>query len=155
MVVGAHVITSLTRSAGQHGVHADPAKSAPQKPRDKRDWRLDSQRSGAEMGDSRSGKCPEWGIAPSPDLTAKLAFIVALGFVRFAGESTFLQSPAYPALSLRGCPVQRGIPAKSAGTMSFTPIRGLTPCGAQVGKDVSASRWAARINSSHIQNERR
>jgi hypothetical protein len=54
-----------------------------------------TRRSCAGMGDSRSGKCPEGGIAPSPDRTAKLALFMALGFVRFVGESTYREPPAF------------------------------------------------------------
>jgi hypothetical protein len=52
---------------------------------------LDSQRSGAEMGDSRSGLLPR-PIAPQN------GSFVALGFVRFVGESR----PASRRYPLRG-----------------------------------------------------
>jgi hypothetical protein len=59
---------------------------------------LDSQRSGAEMGDGRSG------IAPSPDLTAKLTLFAALGFIRFVGESR-PSSRRYPGKERRDFPL--------------------------------------------------
>jgi hypothetical protein len=64
---------------------------------DRRDGRSHPLRSWDRCG--RRGKCPEWpsapqgrrpetgGNAPSPDRTAKLAFFVTLGFVRFVSES--------------------------------------------------------------------
>jgi len=59
-----------------------------------------------------------------------MAFFVTLGFVRFVGKSASLQPPAYPGRSLRGYTVQRGIPAKNAGTFPY-------------GDDV-ASSWLAK-----------
>jgi hypothetical protein len=99
----------------QHGVHADPAPlrlagQAPQNPT--RDRRLDAQHPCAW-----AGRWSQW-TAPSPNRTAKLVFIVALGFIRFVGESRPARWIELVEISRRPVPRRGYIPAKNAGTMS-------------------------------------